>query len=62
MTFYLQAFSDGLMVAKTDLGWGYVNKSGEEVIKCEYDDAYPFEDWYEIVKQKELLYLIDTKG
>ena len=41
---------------------GFVDASGEEVIKCQYESAYPFSDGVSIVSKSEKYGLINTKG
>ena len=37
-------FHEGLSLVQNEDGlWGYVNEDGQEVIPCQWDDAYPFD-------------------
>ena len=40
---------------------GFVNQDGTEVIKCQYDSAYPFEDGYAIVSKSGKYGIIDMQ-
>lgn len=42
--------------------WGYADKDGNEIIPCEYDNAYPFNQGYAIVHKDESDYIIDETG
>ncbi len=41
---------------------GFVDASGEEVIKCQYESAFPFSDGVSIVSKSGKYGLIDTQG
>lgn len=41
---------------------GFVNQDGTEVIKCQYESAYPFENGYAIVSKSGKYGIIDQKG
>ena len=41
---------------------GYVDKAGTEVIKCQYETAYPFENGYAIVGKGNKYGIIDATG
>ncbi len=41
---------------------GYVDQAGTEVIKCQYETAYPFENGYAIVGKGEKYGIIDATG
>ena len=41
---YADAFSYGLARVQSKEGWGFVNKDGEEIISCKYEDADYF--WF----------------
>ena len=41
---------------------GFVDQNGKEVIKCQYDHAYPFQDGIAIVNKSGKSGIIDTKG
>lgn len=37
----IDAFSEGLAAVRRDGKWGYINLKGEEVIPCQFSDAFP---------------------
>ncbi len=41
---YLNQFSEGKCVAVRDSKWGFIDKSGNEIITCQYDIAIPFSE------------------
>ena len=41
---------------------GFVNQDGTEVIKCQYESAYPFENGYAIVSKSKKYGIIDQSG
>lgn len=41
---------------------GFVDKSGTEVIKCDYESAYPFSDGYAVVTKSGKYGIINEKG
>ena len=41
---YVWNFSEGLACVEVDGKWGYIDKSGKQVIKCQYDGAGDFRD------------------
>lgn len=56
-------FSEGLAeVTQKDGKHGFINKAGEEVIPCKYDDASKFFMGYATVEQDGKWGMIDTKG
>ena len=54
---------EGLLAVKHEDGeWGFINKKGKEVIKCKYDDAYPFSNGLAAVCDGGDWIYIDSKG
>jgi len=53
---------DDIAVVSTGGQFGYVNKSGQEIIKPQFDDAFDFEGDYAAVVKAEQYGLIDKKG
>lgn len=45
----VKSFSEGLAAVKTELGWKYINLSGETVIPAQYEEASQFEDGHAAV-------------
>ena len=43
-------FSEGLASVELNGKWGFINKTGKEVIPLKYDDAYPFSEGLAKVK------------
>ena len=41
---------------------GFVDQNGTEIIKCEYESAYPFENGYAIVSKSKKYGIIDKSG
>lgn len=60
--FELKMFPDGLVAAKKDSKWGYLDKDGKVVIDFLYDRAEAFYDGVTTVELNHLFYLINTKG
>ena len=52
----------GLEIPNYGMKFGFINKKGEEVIKCEYDVAYPFHGGFALVKKDNRWFFIDKKG
>lgn len=61
---YLEAYSysEGLAVVYKDGKYGYIDKSGKEVIKPKYDDVYDFSEGLAVVANKGKFGLIDKSG
>lgn len=56
-------YSEGLLAVKNINGqWGYLDKSGEEKIKCRYQNAYPFAYGLASVADDHFFMHIDTNG
>lgn len=56
-------FRDGLAPAKKNDRWGYINRSGKEVVPFIYAYAYPFNNGRaEVEKDYEQMVFINTKG
>ena len=55
-------FSDGLALAEKDGKWGYIDKTGKEVIACQYDNAQYFTERFAAVKRDGKWGYIDTTG
>ena len=58
----MDVFHEGLARVKKNGKYGYINKEGEEVIKCQYDDASNFHEGLAAVKKNEKKYYIDNLG
>ena len=52
---------DGLARVKLDNKWGFINKTGEEVIPLQYDDADYFKDGVAKVKLGDEEFLLTKK-
>ena len=50
---HADAFIDGLARVQRDGKWGFIDKSGKEVIPCVWDDIYYFIDGLALVEQNE---------
>ena len=55
-------FSEGLATVKKDGKWGYIDKSGNIVIDCIYDDAKSFSEGLAPVEKDGKYGFINTKG
>jgi tetratricopeptide (TPR) repeat protein len=58
-------FTEDLALIKLNDKWGYIDKTGNEVIPCIYDDAYSFNlelQGLALVKLNDNFHYIDTKG
>lgn len=56
-------FEEGLAVVKNiDGKFGYIDKSGKEVIECKYDDAYDFSEGLALVTLNNKYGYIDKNG
>ncbi len=55
-------FSDGRAVVWRDGHYGFIDRSGREVIPCRYDRAYSFNDGIAMVRQGLSVFAIDTTG
>ncbi len=60
-------FHDGMCAVQTDSlsGWGFINKEGKMVIKCQYSDFVDFKDGMAVVFSKQEMFecaLIDKTG
>lgn len=55
-------FADGRAVVRRDSLYGYVDRSGAEVIPCRYAKAYTFNDGIAMVRDNFEVYAIDTLG
>lgn len=58
----LADFQEGLAIVTKNNVYGYINTSGEEVIKCQFSDAEPFENGRAKVKLNGKWGYIDKKG
>ena len=57
------SFSEGLAMVLKGEKYGYINKSGKEIIPCQYDGAsYYFSEGLAFVVKDGLLGVIDKKG
>ena len=41
---FISAFNEGMAVVRVDNKYGYIDKTGKEVVKPKYDEAYRF--WF----------------
>jgi hypothetical protein len=55
-------FSEDLAAVERAGKWGYIDKTGKEVVPCVYDDAYAFHEGLAQVKQAGKWGYIDTTG
>ena len=55
-------FSEGLAGVETNDKWGFVNKSGKEVIPCKYDDVYDFSEGLAGVKMNGKWGFVNKSG
>ncbi len=51
-----------LAVESNDGKWGFINKKGEEIIQCKYDDVWPFSNGLAAVCESGVWRYINTKG
>lgn len=56
-----RSFTEGFAAVKIGR-WGYIDRSGKFVIKCQYDDAFPFTDGIAVVLEKGIRRYIDPKN
>jgi hypothetical protein len=65
-SFYVSGFIEGLALIRTGddtmFRWGFINSTGQEVIKGQYDDAYSFQEGLAWVKIGEKWGAIDNTG
>ena len=54
--------SNGLMPARQNNKWGYVNTQGKEVIKCEYESSGQFRRGFALIKMNGKWGIINTKN
>ena len=55
-------FHEGLCLVRKDGKWGYINNTGQNIIACQFDEAYPFKDGFAIVINKGLYGIIEKSG
>lgn len=55
-------FSDGRAVIQRDSLYGFIDRSGREVIPCQYDKAYNFNGGISMVRHGREVFAIDTTG
>lgn len=55
-------YSDGRAVAKRDSLYGFIDRNGVEVIPCQYQKAYNFNDGIAMVRHNFEVFAIDTLG
>lgn len=53
---------DYYLVCNRDGFWGYLYRTGKEVIECKYQAALPFSEGYAAVCEEDLWGVIDTQG
>lgn len=56
------SFHDGLAYVALRDKIGFIDKKGNEIISCQFDEAEPFEKGYSIVKKKDKEGVIDIYG
>lgn len=59
---YAYAFSEGLASVRKDGKYGYIDKSGKEIIPFIYDNAYAFSEGLACVRKQEKWGYIDKSG
>ncbi|WP_419510299.1 energy transducer TonB [Alistipes sp.] len=59
---WFRYYSDGRAVVKRDSLYGFVDRSGAEIIPCRYNKAYTFNDGIAMVRQGYEVFAIDTLG
>lgn len=59
---WFKYYSDGRSVVKRDSLYGFIDRSGAEVIPCRYTKAYTFNDGIAMVRQGYEVFAIDTLG
>lgn len=59
---WFRYYSDGRAVVKRDSLYGFVDRTGAEVIPCRYEKAYTFNDGIAMVRQGYEVFAIDTLG
>ena len=59
---FVNAFSDGLAKVKINDKWGFVDKSGCEVVSCKYDSVDTFRDGLAKVKINDKWGFVDKSG
>jgi hypothetical protein len=57
-----ESFSEGLAAVAKDGKYGYINKSGEEVVPCIYAGVSSFSDGFAIVRNNRKVGVIDKSG
>lgn len=62
LSLFAQSNADTLIPCRKGNKWGYMNISGELVIKTKYDEAYPFENNRGRVKMNGKYGFINKKG
>ncbi|MFR3216465.1 MAG: WG repeat-containing protein [Dysgonomonas mossii] len=56
------SFPDGLYLVKVNQKYGFIDNTGEEIVPCIYDLAYPFSEGFALIKINDLYGFIDTTG
>ena len=59
---WFRHYADGRAVVRRDSLYGFINRSGAEVIPCRYTKAYSFNDGIAMVRQGYEVFAIDTLG
>lgn len=59
---WFRYYSDGRAVVKRDSLYGFIDRSGNEVIPCQYRKAYNFNDGIAMVRRGYEVFAIDTMG
>jgi len=59
---YIFPFNDGLAIVIKNQKWGYIDKSGKEIIPLEFDKAQNFKDGLAIVVKNQKCGFIDKSG
>ena len=59
---FIGFYSEGLAPAESKDGWGYLDKNGNEVIKCKYLSALPFSEGLAAVESENGWGYINKKG
>lgn len=59
---YTNKFEEGYYIVKKDEKYGYIDKNGNEVIPCIYEEASPFSEGLAIVKIDGDIGVVDKKG
>lgn len=58
---YQYVSENKLAVSNKNGKYGYINTSGEIVVKCQFDDAYPFKEGYAPILQGDLFKFISER-